>query len=201
MTQPIDPLDHSWWIASRSAGVVALVAVAVSVILGLMMANGLLRGRSRLLLGLHEYTALAGLVAIAVHGITLLGDPWMHATLWKISVPFSIGYRPLWTSLGIIAGWLAVLLGLTFYVRKRIGARLWRQVHRATILVWALAVAHTIGGGTDGSERWMQAIMVTTGIPIVFLFLRRTVPGDAKREAAQRASLADAGIGATSPAG
>ena len=103
--------------------------------------------------------------------------------------------------MGIIAGWLAALLGLTFYVRKRIGARLWRQVHRATILVWALAVAHTIGGGTDGSERWMQAIMVTTGIPIVFLFLRRTVPGDAKREAAQRASLADAGIGAPSSAG
>ena len=201
MTQPIDPLDHSWWIASRSAGVVAFVAVAVSVILGLMMANGLLRGRTRLILGLHEYTALAGLIAIAVHGITLLGDPWMNPTLTQIAIPLTIDYRPVWTSLGIIAGWLAVLLGLSFYVRKRIGARLWRQVHRATILVWVLAVAHTIGGGTDGSERWMQAIMVTTGIPIVFLFLRRTVPGDAKREAAQRASLADAGIGATSPAG
>ncbi len=112
----------------------------------------------------------------------------------QIAVPFTIEYRPLWTSLGIIAGWLAAFLGLTFYVRKRIGARLWRQVHRATMLVWVLAVAHTIGGGTDGSERWMQAIMVGTGIPIVFLFLRRTVPGDAKREAAQRARLADAGV-------
>ncbi len=78
MKQAIDPLDHSWWIASRSAGVVAFVAVALSVIFGLMMANGLLRDRNRLMLGLHEYTALAGLIAIAVHGITLLGDPWMH---------------------------------------------------------------------------------------------------------------------------
>ena len=40
----------------------------------------------------------------------------------------------------------------------------------------------------------MQVMMVVTGVPIVFLFLRRTVPGDPKREAAQRAALADAGI-------
>ena len=46
MTQPIDPLDHSWWIASRSAGVVAFVAVALSVIFGLMMANGLAARRA-----------------------------------------------------------------------------------------------------------------------------------------------------------
>lgn len=173
---------------------VAFVAVALSVVFGLMMANGLLRGRNKVLLGVHEYTALAGLIATAVHGIALLGDSYMHPTVTQIAVPFTIEYRPVWTSIGIIAGWLAAALGLTFYVRKRIGPQLWRKVHRATILVWALAVAHTIGAGTDGTQPWMYAIMVGTGIPIVFLFLRRTVPGDAKREAAQRAALADAGI-------
>ena len=40
MTGP-DPLDYGWWLASRSAGVVAILAVSVSVIIGLMMANGL----------------------------------------------------------------------------------------------------------------------------------------------------------------
>lgn len=194
MIAAVDPLDHGWWIASRSAGIVAFATVAVSVIIGLLMANGIGRGRTKLMLGLHEYTALAGLVATAVHGIALLGDAFMHPTIVQIAVPFTVEYRPLWTSLGIIAGWLAALLGLTFYVRRRIGSQLWRRLHRATILVWVLAVAHTIGAGTDGYERWMQAILVVTGIPIVFLFLRRTVPGDAKREAAQRAKLADAGI-------
>ena len=196
MTVAPDPLDHGWWIASRSAGVVALIAVTLSVIFGLLMANGLPRrkGAMRVMIALHESTALAGLVAISVHGIALLGDPWMHPTVKQIAIPFTIAYRPFWTGLGIIAGFIAAVLGLSFYARKRIGPRLWRRVHRGTILVWALGLAHTIGAGTDGSERWMQVMMVVTGVPIVFLFLRRTVPGDPKREAAQRAALADAGI-------
>lgn len=194
MTAAPDPLDHAWWIASRSAGVVALLAITASVILGLLMANGLPRrkGATRVMVALHESTALAGLVALAVHGITLLGDPWMSATLWNISVPFTIGYRPLWTSLGIIGGWLAIALGLSFYARRRIGTKRWRSLHRATVLAWALALAHTLGSGTDAQEPWLQATMLAGAVAIVFLFLRRTVPGDAKREAARRAATADA---------
>lgn len=194
MTAAPQPLDHAWWIASRSAGVVALLAITASVILGLLMANGLPRrkGATRVMVALHESTALAGLVALAVHGLTLLGDPWMNATLWNISVPFTIGYRPLWTSLGIIGGWLAIALGLSFYARRRIGTKRWRSVHRATVLAWALALAHTLGSGTDAQEPWLQATMLAGSVAIVFLFLRRTVPGDAKREAARRAATADA---------
>lgn len=194
MTAAPQPLDHAWWIASRSAGVVALLAITASVILGLLMANGLPRrkGATRVMVALHESTALAGLVALAVHGLTLLGDPWMNATLWNISVPFTIGYRPLWTSLGIIGGWLAIALGLSFYARRRIGTKRWRSVHRATVLAWALALAHTLGSGTDAQEPWLQATMLAGSVAIVFLFLRRTVPGNPKREAAQRAATADA---------
>lgn len=194
MTTVPAPLEHGWWLASRSAGIVALLAITASLILGLLMANGLPRrkGATRVLVSLHESTALAGLVAIAVHGLTLLGDPWMHATLWKISMPFTIGYRPLWTSLGIIGGWIAAALGLSYYARRRIGTRLWRKLHRATVLAWALGLAHTIGAGTDANEPWLQATMLAGAVVIVFLFLRRTVPGDPKREAALRAATADA---------
>ena len=40
-----NPLDYGWWLASRSAGVVSFAAVSGSVILGLLMANGLPRRR------------------------------------------------------------------------------------------------------------------------------------------------------------
>lgn len=179
MTGP-DPLDYGWWLASRSAGVVSIVAVSVSVIIGLMMANGLPRqGRlgisKRRLLAVHESTALAGLVAIGVHGVTLLGDKFMHPTLSQIAVPFTLGYRPAFTGLGIIAGWLALLLGLSFYARRHIGARRWRKLHRATIVVWALGVIHTLGAGTDAGRPWLQAILVLTGVPITYLFVRRVL--------------------------
>lgn len=173
-----DPTQYVWWLASRSAGLVALVAVSISVIIGLMMANGLPRrpGAKRRLLAVHESSALAGLVAIAVHGITLLGDAFMHPTVANIAIPFTISYRPGFTGLGVIAGWLAVILGLSFYVRRRVGARLWRRLHRLTIVVWALAVVHTLGAGTDAGQVWLQGFLVLTGIPIVYLFIRRMLP-------------------------
>lgn len=194
MTEAPNPLEHGWWIASRSAGVVSLLAVTLSVILGLLMANGLPRrkGANRVMISLHESTALAGLVALAIHGITLLGDPWMKASLVNIAVPFTIDYRPLWTSVGIIGGWLAIALGLSFYARRRIGTKRWRNAHRLTVLAWAMGLAHTLGSGTDAGERWLQITMITGSVVIVFLFLRRTVPGDPKREAARRAATADA---------
>ena len=191
-----DPFDHGWWLASRSSGIVALVAISLSVVFGLMMANGLPRrpGANRLLLSLHEASALSGLVALAVHGITLLGDPFLHPSLKDIAVPFSISFKSTYVALGIIGGWIAIILGLTFYARRRIGPKLWRKVHRATIIAWVLSVIHTLGAGSDGGENWLRITMLVTGIPIVFLFLRRTVPGDPKREAAARSRLADAGI-------
>ena len=193
MTAP-NPLDYGWWLASRSAGVVSLTAVSISVIIGLLMANGLprRRGMKRKLLSLHESTALAGLVAIGVHGLTLMGDTFMHPTLANIAIPFTLSYRPGFTGLGIIAGWLAIFLGLSFYARKSIGAKLWRKLHRATVAVWALGVVHTLGAGTDASATWLRAIMVVSGVPIIVLFLRRVLPSPAPRRPAPAVASADA---------
>ena len=145
--------QHSWWLASRASGIVALALVTISVGLGLTMAGRWARkpGLPRVLTAIHEQTAVTALVAIAVHGLTLLGDPWLNPGPTGISVPFTMAYRPLWTGLGIVAGYLGALLGLTFYIRRRIGPRLWRQAHRLTVVVYALAVAHTLGAGTDAS--------------------------------------------------
>lgn len=181
-----NPLDYGWWLASRSAGVVAIIAVSVSVVIGLLMANGLPRrpGVKKHLLAVHEAAALAGLVAISVHGLTLLGDSFLRLSPAQIAVPFTMGYRPVFTGLGIIAGWLAALLGLSFYARRTIGARLWRRLHRATVAVWALGLIHVLGSGTDAGQLWLRAILVVTGAPIVFLFLRRLLPREPRQRAA-----------------
>ena len=171
----IDPLPHVWWIASRASGVVALMLVTLSVGLGLAMSAKIMRRRKLgpALMALHEQTALAGLLAIGVHGLTLLGDPWLHPSLAGISVPFAIGYRSFYTGLGIIAGWLAALLGLSFYFRKHIGPKLWRKAHRATVAVWVLALVHTIGAGTDASAGWLRQFMLVTAVAIAALLARR----------------------------
>jgi methionine sulfoxide reductase heme-binding subunit len=171
--------SHGWWLASRASGLVALVLVTISVGLGLAMAGKVMRrpGLSRKLLAIHEHTALAGIVAIAVHGITLLGDPWLNPGIGGITVPFSIGFRPLWTGLGIIGGYLAALLGLSFYARRRIGARLWRKAHRATVLVYLLGLVHAFGSGTDASTVWFRWWVVATTPVIGGLFVYRVFAG------------------------
>jgi sulfoxide reductase heme-binding subunit YedZ len=169
------PADYSWWLAGRASGVVALVLVTVSVAIGLTMASKIVRrrGAGPVLARIHEQAALAGLMAIAVHGIALLADPWLHPGVKGVLVPFSMSYRPLFTGIGIVAAYLAALLGLSFYMRRRVGAKLWRKAHRATVLVWALGVAHALGAGTDGGSAWLREFVAATGVPIVALFAVR----------------------------
>lgn len=181
----MNPADYSWWLASRASGVVALILVTISVGIGLTMASKIVRkrGAGPMLARIHEQTALAGLVAIAVHGVTLLGDQWLHPGLKGIAVPFAMSYRPIFTGLGIIGGYLAALLGLTFYLRRRIGTKLWRKMHRATVVVWVLGVAHTLGAGTDGGSTWLREFMLVTAVPIVALFAVRVLRKPAPRRA------------------
>jgi sulfoxide reductase heme-binding subunit YedZ len=178
--------DHLWWLASRASGLVALGLITISVALGLTMAGKIMRapGRARILTAIHEQTALAALIAIAVHGITLLGDAFLNPGIVGITVPGAMDYRPLWTGLGIGAGYLAAILGLSFYARRRIGARLWRRAHRLTVVVYALAVAHTLGAGTDASTPWLRWWLIVTAPPIAVLFLvRLTTPWRKRRGA------------------
>jgi ferredoxin-NADP reductase len=172
-----DPAEFGWWLASRAAGVVALLCITVSVGVGLAMAGRVSRRPqlARTLLSVHQQTALVGLVAIAVHGITLLGDRFLSPSLGDVTLPFTSDYEPLWTGLGLTGGWLAAILGLSYWIRDRIGPGLWRRLHRATILVYVLSVAHTLGAGTDASEPWMLGLLVGTGAPILFLFVIRVL--------------------------
>jgi sulfoxide reductase heme-binding subunit YedZ len=130
----------------------------------------------------HEQLALAGLTSIAVHGITLLGDPWLHPGLAGVAVPFAASYRPAFTALGILAGYLAALLGLSFYVRRHIGPALWRRLHRFTAVVYAMAVAHVIGAGTDAPKSWLRIGVATSAVAVVVLLaLRYAAPSRARR--------------------
>jgi sulfoxide reductase heme-binding subunit YedZ len=173
----VDPTHYIWWLLSRSAGIVAFALVSLAVLLGLAMATKILKrpGLARKLVRVHEHLALLALTAIAVHGATLLGDRWLRPGLRGVLVPFAMSYRPLYTGLGIIAAYLAAVLGLSFYVRRRIGGRLWRRLHRATVVVWILGVIHTLGAGSDAGTVWLRMVMLTTGAPIVFLALLRVL--------------------------
>lgn len=181
--------SHGWWLASRASGLVALVLVTISVSLGLAMAGKVLRrpGLARKLMAVHEQTALAGLVAIAVHGLALLGDPWLRPGLDGVTVPFALGFKTFFTGLGVIGAYLAALLGLSYYVRRRIGTRLWRRAHRATVVVYLLGLVHALGAGSDAGTPWFRWWVLVTTPAIGGLFVYRVVSART-REQGRRAT-------------
>jgi sulfoxide reductase heme-binding subunit YedZ len=184
MTQAA-PANYVWWLAGRSAGMVALLLVAGSVILGLAMAARVIPPRRRgEAVRVHQHIALLSLGAIAAHGAMLAADPWLKAGAKGILVPFAIGYRPLWTGLGILGGYLAVILGLSFYARRRIGARLWRRMHRFTVVVYVLGLVHALGAGTDASIPVVRYAMLASVLPVLFLFALRLQRSRARASAA-----------------
>ena len=96
----------------------------------------------------HERLAITGLVAIAAHGAAAARRPVAAPRACTgILVPFTMGYRPLWTGLGIIAFYCLAAFGLSFYQRRRIGARRWRSAHRFASPAFVLGGIHAPDGG------------------------------------------------------
>lgn len=178
---------HLFWITSRAAGIAALLLSSSSLGAGLLIRS---RGEPRRLLGsdaraLHEALSLATLVALAVHGAALLGDSYLHPSPIEISVPFTTGYRPVWTGLGIVAGWGLAVLGLSYYARGRIGTSRWRTLHRFVAVFWALGIAHTLGAGTDAGQLWLLVVIALPTVPAAILLLSRLLGPTAQRAPAR----------------
>src|SRR4030081_418090 len=125
-----DPTPHLFWITSRAAGFTALILASLAVALGLLMSTKLLKGRVADLRVAHEILSLSTIAAIVVHAVTLFGDSYLHPSAVDITIPFVSSYKSVWTSLGIVSGWSLIILGLSYYLRRQLGAVRWRKLHR-----------------------------------------------------------------------
>lgn len=167
---------HLFWILSRATGIAAIVAAGLAVSAGLLSGRGApmpaLR-RKLELKPLHEALSVTTIVLVLAHGLLLLGDPWLDPGLAGIAVPFVSPYRTVGTSLGIIAGYGLVLLGLSYYVRKWIGPSRWRVAHRFTAAFWLLGLVHTFTTGSDIAEFWLLAPVAAASLPALGLLLWR----------------------------
>jgi sulfoxide reductase heme-binding subunit YedZ len=184
----VDPTHQLFWFASRAFGIVAVTMLGISVALGLAMSGRLMRrpGVTAKLRHFHEASTLVTLGLIVAHGGLLLFDAYLRPGLAGVTLPFAMSYRPLFTGIGIISGWLAAILGLSFYARRRIGVKTWRALHRFTIVVYLLALAHVVGAGTNGTSPWMLALLTALTAPIVFAFTYRVLPGAGRPSGSHR---------------
>ena len=172
----MNELSHQiFWLTSRAAGIGALLLASASVGVGLLMGGRMVRGRGRAaeLRVVHEALTLATLTGIAIHGAALLGDAYMHPSVADLTIPFLGPYRPVWTGLGILGGWILAVLGLSYYARTRIGAARWRKLHRFAAVGWLLGIVHSLGAGTDAGQLWFLGLLVIAAGPALLLLLVR----------------------------
>ena len=191
--------SHVFWIASRATGISALVLVSASVGTGVALSGRLDPASGSDLRIAHEALSLAAFAMIALHVVSLFEDSYFHPSIADLAVPVLLNYREPYMAIGIFGGWGTLLLGLSYYVRRRIGIARWKALHRLTAVAWVLSVIHTLGEGTDGGDGWFVAIVVLTVAPTLLLILVRI--SNSRRPPARlnplARSLPDAGGGGT----
>ncbi|MGD0312668.1 MAG: ferric reductase-like transmembrane domain-containing protein [Acidimicrobiales bacterium] len=148
------------WFTMRATGVVALVLLTGTMVLGIMAAG---RTTSRswpafARADLHKWVSLLAMVFLALHVLTAVIDTYVDVGWLAIVVPFASHYRPLWTGLGTAGVDLMLAVALSSALRQRISARTWRGIHWLAYGSWPVAMAHSLGMGTDASTLWMDAI-------------------------------------------
>lgn len=165
--------------ASQSFGWAALLWSWLTILLGVSLPiwGGQRRPRTRELVErLHRSTSLTVVGLIAAHAVLLVWDK-MGDTLITVFIPWTTSYLPgrFPQTLGILSFYLAVLLGLSFYFRNRIGFRIWQLLHRYLIpAVYVLAVWHTLLYGSDirvHNALWLTIWLLQ--LPIIGAFVVR----------------------------
>ncbi|MET7666918.1 hypothetical protein [Micromonospora luteifusca] len=132
------------------AGVVSLVALSLTVMLGLLATDRLvLRISHRVLMqSAHRATGVLGVAGLGFHVLTKIGTGRAAAT--DALVPF-VGGRGLYVGLGTVAALLMVSVIWTGIIRARfagVGPKwLWRTLHSTAYLAWPFAVLHGLNAG------------------------------------------------------
>ena len=196
MSQP-SPL----WFASRGLGMVLLLTLTGTVVLGIVTSR---RWSADdwprfVTADLHRNLSLLAVVLLGLHGASVLLDTFAGLGLRDVLIPFDTAYRPLWLGLGVLAGELLVALVVVSLLRARLGYRVWRFTHWAAYAAWPLALLHGLGTGSDTRFGWalllyvacMGAVLMAV---LVRLSLHRPAPSSSRVLAGLAVGFAALGV-------
>jgi sulfoxide reductase heme-binding subunit YedZ len=148
--------DPTFWILARASGLLAYALVTSSVLAGIVLKARPFGAtlKAGAVADLHRFLAALGLGFIALHAVALVLDSTVRISVAALLVPGLVPYRPVWSSLGVLAAELVLLVYASSALRRRIGARAWRRLHWLTYAVFALATVHGLAAGTDSGRPW-----------------------------------------------
>jgi len=148
------------WYATRATGIMALVLLTGTTVLGILTAN---RFSTRSWPGfaqqdLHRRVSLIAMVFLAAHVLTSVLDTYVHIGWAAVVVPFASAYKRTWVAVGAIGVDLLLAVAASSVLRHRINPRTWRALHWLAYLSFPLALAHALGMGTDMRLGWVTGL-------------------------------------------
>lgn len=186
-------MDQTLWYASRATGLVALLLLTATLVLGITTAGRWASpGWPRFVIAaVHRNLSLLSVVFLGVHIASAVIDPYAGISWADAVIPFGSAYRPLWLGLGAVAFDLLLAVVATSLLRLRIPLRWWRGVHWSSYALFPLAIVHGLGtGGTDSGLGWILALATACVLAVALAVgwrIRVTHPDTQARRAAQLA--------------
>jgi sulfoxide reductase heme-binding subunit YedZ len=152
--------DPTFWIVARASGLTAYALVTCSVLAGLVLKSRPLGKalKPSSVTEVHRYIALLALGATALHGLALVLDTKVEISFPGLLAPGLVSYRPVWTSLGVVAAELMLVVYVSFSLRKRIGTRTWRRLHWSTYALFGAFTLHGLMSGSDSDQPWVLGL-------------------------------------------
>ena len=149
------------WYLTRGTGVVTLLLLTTSVVLGILQVTRWSSPRwpRFVTAGLHKNVSLLVVAFLAVHIATAVIDPFAPIRWLDAVVPFASAYRPLWLGFGALGCDLLIALTITSLLRVRLGYARWRAVHWLAYACWPVALVHGLGTGSDTRHPWALAVV------------------------------------------
>jgi len=196
----------AFWYATRASGIVALVLLTLTMVLGVTTAN---RTRSRRWPGfaqqeLHRRSSMLAMVFLAIHVLTSVLDSFVHIGWLAIVVPFASSYSRFWVGMGTVALDLMAAVFVSSLLRSRMKPSTWRGLHWLSYGCWPIALAHTFGMGTDAGEHWVIWLSVFCVVSVGLALLWRLRAASKQKEALARVNVPDVPLtrlSITSPSG
>jgi len=148
--------ESNWLDWSSTVGLIATAVLSFNLLLGILLSTAYRRSplwkrmppfiRGVSLDDLHNWTAYIALALALAHPILLLGDKSLRYRVSDIVLPVSAPHQPLWTVLGSLALYAVIVVIVTTQkaVKRRLGFRVWKNIHLISYGTALLFVIHGI---------------------------------------------------------
>ncbi len=170
------------WYLTRASGLVSLILLTSTLVLGIVASVGWTGGRWPRFLSqaVHRNLSLFCLALIGVHIASTVGDGYVPIGLMDAFIPFRSPYRPIWVGFGALAFDMLLAVAVTSALRRRIGVAAWRGVHWLAYACWPVAVLHGLGSGSDPRLPGAMLVFVACTGSVVAALAWRLVSGRAR---------------------